>query len=126
MKLEFLEDGSPDSPLIRLYAFDQAQATWLHGIFLSLAYGGRDDVALQYESNVEPIDGCHLTLRLAQRDAGIVRCEGSTFECQFTSVEWEAIASLVEPFCESVEPNRYQWLTETGDAYLLLSSDGSW
>jgi hypothetical protein len=44
----------------------------------------------------------------------------------FTASTWLDIAALVEPFGEIVKPGRYQWLTEKGDASLLLSFDGSW
>jgi len=126
MKLEFLENGSPDCPLVRLYAFDSTEAVRLREILRALSDGACESFDLHNDRSVEAIDGCQLTLQLRQRDLGIVRRGRCTFDCVFTAGTWHNVAALVEPFCESATPGCYQWLTEEGDASLLLSPDGGW
>jgi hypothetical protein len=126
MKLEFLADGSPDCPLIRLYGFDRAGAVQLREIFKCLAAGARQSVPIHQESGMEPIEGCRLDLRLGKSDVGIVQSAHLRFECILTAEAWSDMAFLVDPFCESEEMPGYQWLNESGKTSLLLSRDGKW
>jgi hypothetical protein len=126
MKLEFIESGAPDCPLIRLYEFDLTEAVHLREILLSLSLGVSDRADLHSDPSIKPIHKCNLTLLFGQQDLGIIRRGPLAFECVFTKETWGHIASLVEPFCESYRRGCYQWLTEQGDAFLLLSWDGSW
>ncbi len=125
MKLEFLERGSSDCPLVRLFAFNMTGAARLREILRTLASGACESIDLHRASGITSIDDCHLTLHLGRRDLGFVRRGRSAFDCVFTAGRWDDIAALVDPFCES-ENTGYQWLTERGDASLLLSPDGSW
>lgn len=123
MKLEFLSDGSPDCPLIRLYAFTSAEARELHDIVLELATGGAA-AEVHRLPFVEPIDNCRLTLQVTPWDQGLVRrTESSEFTCGLTTDTWDNVASLVEPFVEG--SRGFQWLAG-GEAALLLSSSGRW
>ena len=126
MKMQFLPDGSPDRPLIRLYDFEPADALLLKELFDSLANGLRTDVSLHEQKGIEPVDGCQLSLRLGKRDTGIVQKGPFTFECDLTPAGWADVASLTEPFSEAAEANTYQWLNEEGQISLLLSPDGKW
>jgi hypothetical protein len=126
MKLEFIESGGPDCPLIRLYASDLTEAVRLRTIFHSLAIGVSERADLHTETLITSIEDCHLTLLSGQQDFGIIRRAPSVFDCVFTPETWGRIEMLAEPFCESIRPSTYQWLTEQGDAFLLLSPDGSW
>jgi hypothetical protein len=47
MKLEYLSDGSPECPLIRLYKFNRSEAQQLRQLVKSLVTGDRKDIALQ-------------------------------------------------------------------------------
>jgi hypothetical protein len=126
MKLEFLETGSPDCPLIRLYAFDSAEVLHFRAIIHSFSDGTCKRYDLHHDRNIEALGGCRLTFQLHDRDLGIVRRAQSTFDCVFTMEGWRQIEGLLGPFCESATPGHYQWLTDKGDASLLLSPDGSW
>ena len=99
MKLEYLAEGSPDCPLIRLFEFDATGASRLREAFRSLADGSRQDIPLHEEWWVESIAGCHLDLRLGTRDLGVVERLPSKFECVLTAEEWSEIAAKVDPFC---------------------------
>jgi hypothetical protein len=126
MKLEFLAEGSPDCPLIRLYDFLAADAQRLKELFDCLATGSRTNISLHRQPGIEPVDGCQLNLRVDNRNAGIVQKGPFVFECNLTQARWSDIASLTESFCEVARPNTHQWLNEDGRVSLLLSPDGRW
>ncbi len=126
MKLQFLPDGSPDCPLIRLYDFEAADALRLKELFDCLATGSRTSISLHEQKGIEPVDGCQLILRVGKGDTGIVQKGPFTFECDLTPAGWADVALLIEPFCEAAEANTYQWLNEDGQISLLLSPAGTW
>jgi hypothetical protein len=84
MKLEFLESGSPDCPLIRLYEFDAKQAYSLRRITLQLARGRDQTVALHQQRGVTPVRGCQLTLSLGEKDQGAVETAPLKFKWVLT------------------------------------------
>jgi hypothetical protein len=126
MKLQYLPDGSPDSPLIRLYDFQPAEAARLKELFDSLANGSRTSAPLHEQIGIESVDACHLDLRLGAQDVGIVQKGALTFECALTAEGWSEVASFVEPFCEAAEAQTYQWLNQDGKISFLLSPSGKW
>lgn len=129
MKLEYLAEGSPDCPLIRLYEFDTTGAKRLREAFRSLADGSRQDIPLHEEWWVESIAGCHLDLRVGERDLGVVERLPSKFDCVSTAEGWREMADLTEPFCapqSDAAGDSFQWLNEDGEASLLLSPSGRW
>jgi hypothetical protein len=126
MKLEYLADGSPDCPLIRLYDFTSAEAEQLHAAIIGLAAGSAERVEIHRLPFVEAVGGCRLTLIRRAWDQAVLRRNGpAEFECGFTAGTWDNVAGLVEPFAES--QGGFQWLAGVpGEAALLLSSSGQW
>jgi len=108
MKLEFLADGSPDCPLIRLHSFDYSSVCRLRDLVKSLAVGTRASAPLHAQPWIEPVDGCKLELYLDERSQGIVEVGPSKFKLVLNDERWADIAGLIEPFCESVHPETYQ------------------
>jgi len=72
MKLEFLGDGAPDCPLIRLYAFERSEATRFKDTCDALSTGRLQERALHSEPWVQPVANCELYLRIGERDQGIL------------------------------------------------------
>ncbi len=126
MKMEYLADGSPDCPLIRLYGFRPAEVLELRSLCLSLANRAATCIALHEQPGIDAIGGCELSLRIGDRDAGVHQSGKTRFDCTLTDEGWREVAGLAEPFCQIVEPNTYQWLNEDGDVSLLLSPNGKW
>jgi hypothetical protein len=128
MKIEYLADGSPDCPLVRLFEFTPTELQRLYSEIMSLASETTRSVAVHELPGVESIGGCRLTFLTDRRDKGMVRVAGpAEFECRVTPTSWDNVAGLVEPF---LEPSfgHYQWLDHGfgGDTGLLLSPSGDW
>ncbi len=125
MRLEFLPDGAPERPLIRLYEFERAEVHQLRDLVKALSIGSRDNVPVHKEPGVEAVGSCQLHLRLGTNDQGIRQTRTGQFECVLSSSTWEKIEGLLQPFCES-DTGGFQWLSEHGDIALLISRDGEW
>lgn len=127
MKLEYIADGSPYCPLIRLYEFTDIETAGLRTKVAELAQGSSISIALHDLNFVTPIGDCELVLIVADDDQGILASDSdSLFMCMLSQETWEQIAGLIESFCKSGGLSGYQWLDETSDISLLLSPDGSW
>ena len=71
MKLEYIPDGELDTPLIRIYDFQPADAVRLRGLMNDLASGETDSVQLHEMAGLTSMNDCRLTLKLGSRDQGV-------------------------------------------------------
>jgi hypothetical protein len=125
MKLEFLESGSRDCPLIRLYEFGTKEANILRRIALHLA-GTREQTVLFHEQpGVIPVDGCHLTLHLGEKDLGVSELGSNKFKWVLSKAGWFQVAGLIRPFTR-IDSSGFQWLSDGDQIRVLLSHNGSW
>jgi hypothetical protein len=125
MKLEFVEHGSRDCPLIRFYEFSPAEAQTLRNLVRELAEGDSREIHLDQHPWIEKLRGCKLVLRLGGRDRGVRQFQSNHFECVLTSQGWHQVEGLLDRTCESTFRG-FQWLISMGDISLLISSDGRW
>lgn len=123
MQAEFLPDGAPDCPILRLFGFQAAEIARLQALCLNLANGS----ARQAEVPAELVNGCRLTLSVGHMSQGVVRSDQhGLFECILTSERWEEAATMLAPFCRSKDKSCFQWLDETSEISLLVSQSGQW
>jgi hypothetical protein len=129
MKIEFLETGSLDCPLIRLFAFDTSDLIKLKQSLEKLIGGKLNSFQLDEEDFVASINKCSLLFEKGKADQGIVKDKKiGKFFCILTNQSYQRIVDLLEPFCsEPVQKGGYfQWLDETSNISLLLSLTGTW
>jgi hypothetical protein len=125
MRLEYLPDGAPECPLIRLFDFNPVEAAALGVTIAALAAGRVERVAALELPDVAVVDGCELVLLARGWDQSIVQVGRAVFECGFTPNTWNHVAGLIEPFAAG--SGGYQWLAGVpGDSSLLLSVSGLW
>ena len=126
MKLEYIAEGLPEGPLIRLYDFSTEEVIELHKAITSLASGNLDRIELDQLAYIESIDDCRLALFCQAWDQAVVRCTGvNAFECGLKSGTWDNVAGLIEPFIDG--HGGFQWLvSDPGVAALLISNSGTW
>ena len=125
MKLEYLPEGAPECPLIRLFEFNRSEVQELRQLVKALVTGDRRDVALHNEMWLESVGSCRLNLLVGKRNEGIRQVDPLRFECVLTSNEWDNVEGLLEPFSES-DSFGFQWLTTGGSVALLISRSGRW
>jgi hypothetical protein len=125
MKMEFLENGAPDCPLIRLYEFKPSEAQSLRRIALQLARGRTRKVPLHEERGILAMGGCQLILSRGEKDRGVFETGRSVFEWVLTGGVWLSVSGLIRPFSKT-DSGGYQWLCDRGQIRILLSHDGYW
>lgn len=125
MKLEFLQEGSPDCPLLRLYDFDPAEARQLQHAVLRLVRQSDEMIALHQQPGIQPVAGCELALLRANDVQGVRETAPGKFEWLYSIDGWLEISGLIQPFCQADEVG-FQWLSRIGKIAVLLSRDGSW
>ena len=125
MKLEYLPDGPNGLGLVRLYEYVPSEVRALEGIARKLATRACEQISLQGEKWIVPVDDCRLTLQWGDGDFGVRRVGLLSFECELTVDGWRSVVSLLEQFCNS-KTKRFQWLTQPGRISLLISLDGQW
>lgn len=126
MKVEFLEHGSADCPLLRIYGDEPDVCQHLRRAFENLALGSVEEVSITDLQGVEPLDGCCLVAKAGSRDRGIVRTGESRFLWVLTPATWDNVAFLIEPFCGK-QTGGYQWLDQVpaSEARVLVSTSPS-
>jgi hypothetical protein len=128
MKLDYLSEGSPDCPLIRLYDFKSAEIQRFHTALLDLAGGSPLAIEVHRLPFVESINDCRLTLYVTSWDGAVIlKAKPAIFDCGFTAATWENIAALVKPFTQ--DGSGFQWLARApGEASWLISASekGEW
>ena len=127
MRLEYLPDGSPDCPLIRLYDFDHQTVSAFRRLIAELQSGSRQELVVHDLPDVEAVGGCQLVLEVGTRNLGVIPSRSAnSFSCILTEAGWENVADLMEPFCEPGHAGAFQWLSGEGEIPLLLSVNGQW
>jgi hypothetical protein len=137
MKVEFLEDGSEDCPLVRIYGTVPAEFVALHQAVRRLAGGEVARLSVDRLPGFGPVEGCQLTMVFSPRDIGIRRGQGTRrFEWQLTPSTWSVVGDFIDPFARDLEVGRYQWLAgrpvrsglDVGNIAVLISATekGEW
>jgi hypothetical protein len=119
MKLSFVPDGSPDSPLLIVSHPSKEDLAALREAARDLGSGRRDQAVVGAASDSE----VSLVLRVTERDIGI-RMTPPSFECLLRRWRWSNIEGLIEPFLSGT--SGFQWLDDSGEVSLLLSPGGTW
>lgn len=137
MQIDFLEEGSEDCPLIRLYGVEASQFAILLEAMLHLATRAQEECSLHDVPGFHALPGCRFKLISASAQTGVQRIGQSLdFEWRLTPAQSIVVAGLVEPFAQRVEQGRHQWLSgkqaryglDRGDISVVLScsADGHW
>jgi hypothetical protein len=125
MKMEFLKDGSPDCPLIRLYEFKPSEAQSLRRIALQLARGRTEKVLLHEDQGILAIGACKLALCRGDKDRGAFETSPLEFQWELTGGGWLSVSGLIRPFTRT-DSSGFQWLSDGRRVRILLSHDGRW
>ena len=81
MKLEYLPEGPLGLGLIRLYEYVPGEVRELEGIARKLAARACEQISLQGEKWIVPVDDCRLSLQRGDADFGVRRVGPLSFEC---------------------------------------------
>jgi hypothetical protein len=101
VQIDFLEEGSEDCPLIRLYGVEPGQFATLHATILRLATGAREECSLHEVPGLCALSGSRLKLISSSADEGVRRIgQDLDFEWRLRQAQWFSVAGLVEFFAQ--------------------------
>ena len=123
MKVELIEEGSSDAPLIRIYGDEPESIAKLISLIDSL----EGSIELTADSKFPPINNCRLVFILSNISKGLVQTSTNNFELALNHEDWSHIKELITPLANP-DSQGYQWLDETNKVALLVSrySNGAW
>ena len=129
MKIEYLEAGAEDCPLIRLFGNEPTSVATLSEALMKLGRGELTAVAVHDLPGFTSLSGCQLIARVGRKDNGIRKVDiPNVFECILTKETWSQVAELTLPFCTPVDYDAHQWLDRTSNIFLLITNNqkGRW
>jgi hypothetical protein len=124
MEINYIENGSPDCPLIQISKTTADDIKELLAIWHALSETEKREIDLGMLNEMINCDHIHLICKIGTRDIGIKKINQKNFDCILTEATWLQVHGLTEPFLKEI--NGYQWLTTEGEIRLLLSPLGGW
>ena len=127
MKIEYLEAGPPEAPLIRIYGDDPATAAYLAEALEQLADGRAEMIMVHELPGIEPVGEVRLLARAGDEDRGVKpsRAPG-LFDMMLTQDAWGGVAEVAWPFCEPAgEDVHSEWLDRTGEFPVIITTSDS-
>lgn len=126
MKIDYLADGSDDCPIVRIYQCTNQEYHYLYSEIDKLARGGTSFSIQGTDSSV------NINFSNSITDIGLIKKTDDEFNCLLSKETYLRILGLLGPFINADEliknGNGYQWLDETSEISLLLTSypNGAW
>lgn len=125
MKIEFLPEGSPDCPLIRIFQFQREEVEALRAACRELAEGKRTEFILHEQPWIDAVGECAFIWKAGTKDMGVrLPPPGDPFVLIFSDEGWREVEDKLLPFADSSP--EFNWLTDGGEVEVLISNDGSW
>lgn len=125
MKLDYIENiNAYGDNVVRLYDFEMDQAIIFSELIQQL-------IKTKTQIELATIDfiearNCLLTLRICDTDEGITTQNDSDFYCDLTTVAYQNMLKLIEPFCKK-KAKAHQYLYDVDSSTdLLFSPAGTW
>jgi hypothetical protein len=135
MKIEYLAEGAPDCPLIRIFDASIAEFSAVHAGVFELANGTASTTELHKASGVQLINLSELTLMTSRDTEGVQEKYLGQFYWLFPQEKWKIVAGLIEPFTKQTSgPPIHQWLCgrrallglNASQTSVLISQSGQW
>jgi hypothetical protein len=127
MRLEYLEPASAmEHGVVLLHSFASAEVEALRDEIATRVADARNDWPIDELAHVEAVNGCSLVVAVGPTDQGVLREGPAAFRSVLTADGWNRVVDLLEPFTHAHSGERFQYLTEDGDATWIISTDGHW
>ncbi len=134
MRIEYLEAGAVDCPLVLIHGNEPESIQVLQDAIQALVEGTAKQLAIHELPGFLPVDNCQLYAWVEAVDYGVLQAKsgGPVFVCSLCRDSWQAAIGLLEPFADISRddpkyPNgSYQYLTNAGKINLIISTDPGW
>jgi hypothetical protein len=123
MKIDFINDGSHDGPLLRLFSDQKDEIELLQSCLMKLSNSELNEVNISDLSISN--SRIKLILRLCKTDEGIkISKDKKEFNVELSNESWLEMAEKLNPFV--INQNGFTWLYESKSMFLLFTTDGYW
>jgi hypothetical protein len=123
MQIDFISDGSHDSPLIRLFSDQKSEIELLHSNLLKLAFNETNEETI----STLPISKSKikLTFKAEKSESGIiVSKDKKEISVGLLNQTWLQACEKLKPFL--LQQTGFAWLYESKSNCLLFTTDGYW
>jgi hypothetical protein len=123
MRIDFINDGSHDSPIVRLYSDQRNEIEMLQSRLMKFGAG---EIVEEIISNL-PISESKikLTFKTTALDSGITLSKDrKDISVSLTKETWLNLSHKLDPFL--VNQTGFTWLYESKTNCLLFTTDGYW
>jgi len=126
VRIEYLESGSVDCPLLAITAVSSKQLISLHSAFGSLGAGAVDRVLIHELPGTHAEGGVQLVAVLGRSSLGVRKQNReSLFKWIGDTEQWRMVSELVEPLLRNSDG--FQWLEQgRGSISIILAPAGRW
>jgi hypothetical protein len=127
MNIEFIAEGGLDCPLLLICGRDIAVIGRLAAEFQQLADGAVGRVAVHELAGLNAVGEICLTALVSDRDEGVVPLAPGVLQWRLTAASWDNVVGLLEPLeSRSSEEHAHQYIEQSGDISVIVSTDRSW
>ncbi len=127
MNIEYLEKGSDDCPIIRVYGNEPDSVKLLMKCIADLVNGTVKTKCINDIKGFKSVSGCKFNIEVSSLQKGVIKTGSNSFVCQLTKVGWQESYELLEPLSEESKTG-YQWINESSEISFLVSryANGQW
>jgi len=123
MKIDFIKNGNPDCPILRIYGNREMDYESLINAIKEIINKKKYPVEITALKNFE--SQIKLNFVLNDFDRGVLSSDYKNFTCELTENTWRDIVEKLIAL-KNLNASGYQWLNESSDISLLVSTDGKW
>ncbi len=130
MLLEYFDDESPH-PVLLLHGSDAEETLRLRAAVKALGDGRETAFRVEDLPGFDGVAGCSLVAQVGEANLGVERVQDAdrAFRCVRDPEGWRHIWWLLEPFVDPEsggDPNRFQYLDESGAIEWIISGSRGW
>jgi hypothetical protein len=123
MRIDFINDGSHDAPIIRLFSDQKNDIESLLSSLLKLSTSELNEVTLSDLPHF--ISRIKLNARLSKIDEGIkISKDRKEFNVEMSNESWRKMTEKLGPFI--IDQTGFTWLYESKTIFMLFTTDGYW
>jgi hypothetical protein len=127
VNIEYLEGGTEDYPLIRIYGDEPDSVKLLMASISDLVNGKIKQKCINDINGFNSINDCQFSIEVSSKQEGVIKTNSNSFKCLLPKDDWQTAYMLLEPLSKKAQVG-YQWIDETSNISFLVSlyEDGQW
>ncbi len=131
MRIEYIAEGAIDCPLVLISGNEPDSIRELQHAIKALVSGTAKQIAIHDLPNFISIENCQLYAWVDAVDYGVLKAKSgdAVFVCILCIDSWQQAIDLLEPIAQhppDLDTDYFNYLTNTGDINLIISTGRAW